>query len=457
MQDKDLHVDKKFTDQAWIKMESLLDQELPVTSDKRKRPIVLWMSEAVGLVALSIGMYFVVNLGNPDIKTKNGVELIAKEKEGLSSTITLEANSINNTTTFSDNVNDISSPLLTTRNKENRGTLERKASQTSIKSNTGNTVDENKLLISNKQLTSLDSINNFKKNSEKNDFSEELKQTINDEKLVYHNDFSTKNPIDKLENKIINKLNFSPTIYPVHLSKKTQKSIRQSVFASTMFAPESKTNGLNIGYLRNIKTSRRGLELQAGVSYKYLAQPIEYTFAEISFTGGQTGTPERLDLLYDISFSGSNNSKFLDSNGSFENYDPSPSNDIAINRLKLHYLSVPVQLNLRKGRFSLSGGLQGGILLLASNNSFDGGLLKISGSGNNEDLFYANASSVTANNLPNPKLSIFDLSGTLGTGFNLSENVGLQLSYIHGFKDIIKQNSKKDHNRLFQVSMKYSW
>ncbi|MEO1258015.1 MAG: outer membrane beta-barrel protein [Bacteroidota bacterium] len=247
----------------------------------------------------------------------------------------------------------------------------------------------------------------------------------------------------------------SKKIEPVNLSNKKING-GHTFFVSTKFSPIVKMHGADFGYLKNIKTFKNGLILQAGLSYSYINQPLSFTHedgngANAGSNGTNTLAPES---LFDLGFSLENNIRVSTSSNNLSEQFINKS--ITSERLKLHYLSVPLQLNYSVNRFFFTGGIQLSTLLLTTNNDFDGGLFNSLNSDRTE-MTEPSATDPTADDSNINKISDLDLSANVGIGYRLTKNMGIYLQYNNGFNDVIKDNNKKDKNRFFQLSVQYSW
>ena len=459
MQDKNLHSDKKYTDQAWGKMKELLDQELP-TQQNNKKPLIIFWAVSIGIAAMMAGIYFFTTIMTPSPEINQGNKM-------ANSTLPVNKDNL-----YSNNNKEIQITTAITTNEKTDNTPNSKNSEHDIKKteNQAFTGKSNMDIKENEQtLTQLtknhgpEQVISPSTNStgytapNDNEFSDNQLVMNAEKKIEQENSYSAEGAISSLEALSIPELMVDQLIEPVFLTEKKREDIGNVLFASRLFTATSKTSGLNLGYARIIKTKNQKLNFQAGIAYNYIAQPIEYTFAEITTPGGSTSSPATQDLLYEISYAENTNLRLLASNGNYSEYANASGSDIAFNRLKLNYVSFPIQANVKKDKFKFSAGVQPGILLLANNSSLDGGVLKTFQSNDNEDLFLSNDPLSSLPDSTIPTLSNFDFAATVGLGYYLSPNIGIHLNYVHGVKDVIQHNTKNDFNRLIQLSMEYSW
>lgn len=470
MQDKDLHTDKNFTDRAWKEMQFLLDKEMPVEEKNKKRPVLFWLSGISGIAALLAGIYF-FSLSENTIDNSIGKNetwaTVGDAMDNESSPMQKDKNILVNKTDENNSTLKSADDKSTNYNKINsRKTIEKSNSE--IEHQQAIAIKKS-ILNSNKKLGLISKTNNQINPITTTDISKSAtelpqnniaenrpKKTIILETTIPPIHL---NSINKIEQLTLQEIKRPNKINPISLKgTKLKNNHENTLFASNLFMVGSRSHGLSVGYLRNIKTINNNWNVNAGISYKYLAQPIEYTLTEASIDTSGLGSNEfKNDFLIEVGYGNTTTSRLLDNNG-----DPSEnsngSSDIPFNKLKMHYLTIPVNIQYRKNRFWLSGGIQASLLLVAKNSSLTGGIAKEIGltSDSSEANFY-NTINAGRTNPSIPDLSNFDFSTTLGIGYSLTKNLDMHFSYLHGLKDIIKNNLNKDYNRHFQFSMQYSW
>ncbi|HHM21837.1 MAG TPA: hypothetical protein ENJ20_07415, partial [Bacteroidetes bacterium] len=216
-----------------------------------------------------------------------------------------------------------------------------------------------------------------------------------------------------------------------------------TLYAATQFMPGSTANGISAGYLREIYSAKSNhWTLEAGVGYAYINQPLHYTVSVSDSSVTDPSTEIYIEEIANIAFSNesliadlsTNNSLFL--------------KNTTFNRLRLHYLTFPVQINYWKGRFWGNLGAETSLLLAAKNNQLQGGIFRMT------DQLEAISPSGQYQ-ATRPGLANVDFSATFGAGILLSPCVGIHLQYKLGLNDIIHTNSQKDHNRFFRLAMQY--
>ena len=474
MQDKNLHIAKKFTDEGWRGMKLLLDKEMPVEEKNNKRGLIFWLSGISGIAAILGGIYF---FNFTELNTHNSIN---KNK------ITTEINKSKNNEFYTKH-NEQELAIIKTEKFEEKNTITYSKVTETVKSNTqnknpnynknNNNSIENQVFTENNTILNNEIpelINNYNpdqktKKSELQIQNPESAETLKPQVIFEKNNaIASASETDIIERKTINKLSTlslqafqnKTKINPVHLKEKNPiKNRKNTAFISSLFRFNSKASGVSLGYLREIKAINNNWSIHAGLSYKYISQPIEYTL--VSSLGSEAdssgiSTPaESSGQLVNISYANTNSLEYLDRNGqTFVSNSP----NITFNKLKLHYLTMPFSVKYQKNRIWFGGGVEAGILLVGKNDNFSGGVAKNFGliaNDNDDERFIGNDPTGERTNIPD--LSNFDFSATLGTGFSLSENASIQASYFHGLKDVIKNNSTKDYNHLIQLSIQYSW
>jgi hypothetical protein len=470
MQDKDLHTNKNLTDRAWKEMRFLLDKEMPVEEKDKKRPILFWFSGASAIAALIAVIYFINLLEINNNKLMNENERTAfisespnnesnPEQKDHNQSIIINKKEGNNFT-----LNAITNPS----NKNNIKTKEDSISKSKKTQPIASNEPIKKWGINNNGTSVLYPISTTENTESKNvPLKNNDTEKINDKpenKIIVETEISPihLNEINKIEHLTLQTINYSNKIHPVFLGEKNLKTNnKNTLFASNLFMVNSKSHGVSIGYLRDIKTINKNWNVNAGISYKYLAQPIEYTLTEVSSELTDTsglGSPElKDDLLLDVGYANTTTSRLLDNNGDPTLYT-NGSSDIPFNKLKLHYLTIPVNLQYQKNRMFFNAGVQVSLLLVAKNSSLTGGIAKEIGLTNDlSETNFFNANNAERTNPSIPDLSNFDFSTTLGIGYSLTKNMDIHFSYLHGLKDVIKNNLNKDNNRHFQLALQYSW
>ena len=440
MQDKNLHIDKKIADQAWSDMKALLDKEMPVER-KEKKPFIWWWSVAAGVTLILASIYFMQNNepAKNNIVSDDQVEKI-EQVENIK-TVTSNKNIAigekikNNSIVIPPNIGELNSPEKKSNNLKNISVpAGNKGNNSSIaQSYFVSAGDKNKSVpVVEEKIALTYPANNI----------DSKKQ---DEKIKIKNDVEK---IDLIDLDLIPNESYIGAINPVNDFK--NRRAKNSVYASTMFMPGSKSNGLAVGYLRKFKTGGKGFSIKTGVEYSLIKQPLEYFLAD-----NITSTPvpgANSGQILNIGYSENNKVFDVSSNGLFLNRDHSYSD------LKLHYFNVPLFVEFQKNRFYFNSGVQTSILLVGANDNFEGGLFSDVSPGRE---FFDESSAASDPAFEDyegvPNLSNIDFSFSASVGFLLSKNFGLSLQYNHGMKDIIKNNARKDYNRLFEFSVAYNW
>ncbi len=458
MQDKNLHIDKKFTNQAWMEMKRLLDQELPVDKENNRHPFFWWYSGAAVLAASTIAFFVFFNFNT----LKNKPENIQNTPTIISENNQKNKEIINENDLMANN----SSEAITDYNQKDK-TIE-------IKEDKNITKNEKTVLQKLNKFTNENNIKNSTENQpskfiEKNiaqkeiDIAEIKKSTTKQKQILEENNFTEINstesvqpsdkheinhlaqiPIKGLENHNSPELTITPT-------NKFGKSSRLLVYATSIFRIGKGTRGIGAGVSKTIELKNKKWWVETGLGYSYLSQPLSYVVEQDI----NPATSDPTNVLIDYGFGNENTVREEDNNIVNSPMLP-PPNTNNLEKLKLHYLNVPITINRKIGRFFISGGLQTDILLHATNGNINGGLFKDLNLSKNEQADLTLGSQLEQNSKTEPYSNI-DLSGIIGGGYMFTKNASVKFSYHHGLIDVLKNNSDQDFNRYFQLSLQYGW
>ena len=153
-------------------------------------------------------------------------------------------------------------------------------------------------------------------------------------------------------------------------------------------------------------------------------------------------------------------SLLLDTDVTLSNYEESNARAdsffLAIpNQFRLHYLNLPLSLNLhlnQKWRIGL--GINHSILLNAPSSYTDGGVLA------NRTNFDSTSSQAVAPNaadsrIDNVQITPYDIAPTVSLGYYFSPKWGIHIDYQHGLFNTLKYSEHKNYNRFLRFSLHY--
>ena len=441
MQDKNLHINKKFTDRAWLEMRALLDEEMPV-KDSKKRLLGWWVMGSLGVAALLSGVYFFTTLTTEKLNAENDkpkfianstiLSNLKKNIEEKLYTKTLEGTS----TSTSKKPLVVSDVHFTKKKKETISSF--------VKPIDNQVVGQVEIIEKN-----IPEISPIIKSNEK-PIAANLMENKK-EGFILNERTADKIGIVSLKKLAMDK-NLPLDIDPKPFFKKRKKQV---VYASILGVPHTKINGFSAGYLRQLNHNTKGFVYEIGLGYSVINQPINYVVTEGFQEDNGSGLPSGNifnSSVFDLSYSNNTSVRVLDSQGAFSATTTSHSFD----QLQLHYISIPFQTTYHIDQWSVNAGMQTNILLATRNKKIGGGLLNEGGfKDSNGPLLLNQPFRNSADG--NATLSNFDFTATVGTGFQISDHLSVQLQYLHGFKDVIKVNNQMDHNRLLQLSARYAW
>ncbi len=430
MQDKNTHIDGEFTDQAWQEMQAILDQEMPVRNKKR-RFVFWWYTGGIAVAASLIGLWIVHVPDENIIEINNNItaETILKPTE--------QTEPLNN-------------DLLTSENKVNNHSSNKKTAQKNTEKKLKD-IDPEK--IQNTAFTEKESYANTL--DIQLDNPESQVDYIN-EKIIDDQIGSSKNRLETpglIAVSPVRAVKYDSEVQPsIPVSINKKKPFNLIVQGSALFRNDNHARGLGANILASIPIGKNNFSIETGLGYAYISQPLSFLI-ELQETDLGSGSGS-FEAITDVAYS---NVSFLDLSNDLSANFPNAARTEQLDRLDLHYLQLPVMLSYRIKRLRFSAGMQAGLLLVASSGgNFNGGVLNFINS-YDEEFISQPGPLALADTAGKSNLSYFDLSGSFGIGYDFSSKYGVNLFYNTGLIDVIKNNSAKDFNRLFQLSIRYNW
>ncbi len=431
MQDKRLLIDEKFTDQAWSKMSNLLDREMPVQLERRRRFAWWWLAALAGFVILAgAGFLFfakkaTVTATAPPQPVAGVVERPSTSNPSIPKTEKpLPTNG--NATTILPLRHE---PLLVTKNKPD-------AAISMPKQNKSEVIQ----IVADKQPIGQSQASDFASQKQTESFVansagfSEIAE-VSDPVLASR----TISPA-LLEASDIQVIDFSVPPPTVSTSIKKLLSTRwgyalEGAGMSTLTSPASGASLMAIA-AKPLKNSR--LSIETGFGYSYIQQPLT-----IVVKGTTAPVFENIGI-------GSQSNANYGLKDNLDSYDA--SNGVVteyFQALKLHYVQVPVRLRYQiSSRISMMIGMESAILLRSDSKYTSGGVLAFD---NRNDESSSSASSGSINT------SVFDFAASGGLNCRLSKAWSVQLGYKFGLKDVLPNNNYGDYNRMFQAGIRYDF
>lgn len=426
MQEKRVHIDDKFTNQAWAEMRNLLDRELPV-AEPRRRGLAWWLACAVGLAVLAGGAAYWW-FGTQAQKDKVGSALpIALSDKSQTGELPESQPRVNKGSAEEAPTSIVKKQALSpvskpsSAQKMSSGRNGRK-SLTPISMHQLATESDN--LLAAHPATGQMPLE--KTNIETTPLASTSVEPGTQTEILFNlpsgipaRDFQL------IENQMLaNKTVASALPWAKHWVWSLQGN------GSAVTSLTGLGAGIEFGAERELSGR---LSLRTGLGYDYLRQPI-YAGVSVANTIGQADPSGKV---------------FYDNPGlSAENIFDVTLNDVDTRFLKLHYLTMPLNLACTIGKrweANLGGIL--GLLLTSSSVYVQDGLLDRAGFGTAAD------SSTSAKPA---KVALSDFAITGGVGFKLNRTWSLQLRYVHGMTDVLPDNNAGDHNRLIKLGIRYN-
>ncbi len=414
MQDKSIHIDDKFTDRAWADMRSMLDKEMPMQPEKRRRLLGWWWFALLGIGLVAGAGYLAFG---EKAATKKTIQSKPVASATLSPIMT-ESGPITPPITASIAENVVGSKA----NKQQTATINFDKKQDFKKSNTPNSSGIE--LYEDRQLLS-------EKSADYQPFSD---MVIVDSLQLETQDLNERTTLENSE--------YLALLSPVPLIEPAEKDLKVADYfakkqgwswalqASALAVPNFSGGGYSLEAVSSKALINNRLSINFGLGYAFLRQPIN-VFTE--------NTSSSNDIANEVVYENS---------GAFVT-EAIGLNGISINNklLKLHYLTVPVQFSYRfSKRFSANAGAMVGLLLASKSDYTQDGILGSFAKQNNDLVFGASTFS---------KVSSIEIAAIGGFGFVCSPNSSLHFDYVHGLTDVLPDNTVGDFNRLIKLGFKY--
>lgn len=325
MQDKNLHIDKSFTDKAWKEMQSMLDQEMPVAKKKR-RFLIWWYTGGLALAASLFGIW--LSASSP------------KETQVQESILSA---------TQSPSISDQEASFVLTEKETDLNESNQTLLNSTPQINTPQPIQNSKVKPFQSNSTPSIELENAA-SEEFAKISETLPIAVEEETIAKRIPTPNTLAINDL-NTFANPISANPI---VPIDKINKNSIQLITEVSANFTSKSSAGGLGASMLIKIPIKKSKFSVETGLGYSYLSQSLAYS-VELSQNDNST---ETVEAITDIAYG---NSNILKNTTSFE-YN---SISLPTERLNLHYLQLPVSISYRLKRFRFHTGLQASLLLTA--------------------------------------------------------------------------------------------
>jgi hypothetical protein len=440
MQDKDLHINKKFTDRAWADMRRLLDEELPSTERRRRFG---WWWVLFGLAAfLTTGtaavLYFSKknqSLPSAPVKIDQPVALENKAQQATA-TLAQPTQSTESTATGSTAAS-IHAPQAGDPTTGTEGAARPGKTGPSAKALRG-------VGLPQPAGKSIEKSFDMPENNSEPTILETMEALVDIEKEASEGMGHPLLPAEKIPGRKLASLDYEATFDSKLNVPSPPKSapIELSAYMGGLATPLNKANGADAGIAIGLPLGKSRFTLEGGPEYAFVQQPLFVLVAqspanlEPSFVGEE-------EVIVSV-----NNEKI--STESSQSYN---SVTRVSESLQMHYANFPLSLKYKASpRISFHGGMNLGILLASSPGYTNGGVLRNLSDKNLADEYNINADQLRSSGI---SLSGFDFSATGGVRYRLNYHLELDFQYRLGMRDLILSNTEKEYNRFFNLSLHY--
>ncbi|MEZ4961195.1 MAG: outer membrane beta-barrel protein [Saprospiraceae bacterium] len=433
MQDKEIHIDKKFTDRAWKDMRSRLDDEMP-TGKRRRRFAWWWWPIGLAVVATGLAYVWYASTPIPGPAPSDKPAALERVPADLSKTQQPVAEALPaSPSNVPSEQAELSFP----------GTSQQQPPP-SIAAQHASTA---KALASKKPNLEMDAqmpgyqqklLNAIQLSAETFPLAKSEEAGLAEQQPPLRMAEYLSNPaLAMLDN-------------PAHFEGKLlEKPIRHpspvglSAYAGGMAAPSSAANGLEAGLMAGLPIGHSRFSVEGGAGYALVQQPLYIVVSQ----GADPTTIPTNETADEVFVSIADAEKVSPLEASFNSVTR------ARESLQMHYANFPLQIRYKVSpRWGLYGGANFGILLASTPGFTGGGLLNGFGRKLSDEY---DVSVAEASKNSTVTLSRYDLSATGGLFYQLSRRLSLHARYQAGLLDLIKSNKEKEYNRFFHLTLRY--
>jgi hypothetical protein len=433
MQDRRLHTDEAFINHAWSEMRKQLDAEMPTMGDRRRHRFGwYWWLAMMGFLVLSVVTGYAIWNKKP-----------AKPTTEVTKPIAVEATPMGNF-----NQAFLSSEQVV------QNDLPEKAGNNVTPFNSGKSTQQDfrqRNQTTNQPVSSIQNSNALM-NWEESQLPMATQETIKPVEALLGTTVEKAEevvplavavePLEQLGTDYFPIANTTPSIAFIEPVNKNSRRI--AIEAGYMHAIDNPALGMGLGLVVGKPLKNNKFNLQFGLGYNFVQQPLGVELAAYSFDGSGRLTEE-------VVFYGTESSKadeaLIPSNAAVRT-----SRQTGLN---LHYLSVPMRISCSiTKRLSLKMGIDAAVLLRAKSEFVEGGVFErsdLSFQGLNYNAEISNDSNSSNKDIVAP----FDLVSTVGIEYRIGNRLSLASQFRYGLVDVLPKNNTADYNRLLQLSLLY--
>jgi hypothetical protein len=434
MQDKDIHISKKFTNRAWGEMRKLLDEEMPAQDTGRRR--VGWWFLFIGLTAGLAGGMVLYNFYTK--KTPSSPSSTPTEQKKLDIPVA----------GITTPRNEISIAAPANEPKIGDKSFAKEPSARHIASNTAEKPDA----VSTQKTFSHEGIlpSSLSVQIVPNTLSpstEESAMLAENNQLKVAPEASTPNPPVDLTQ--LPGLELLPLpdgkAFSFAATLPNGRPFTWTAFGSGITGLTEQANGLAAGVLATRRVNDSRFSIESGLGYAFIQQPLTILFTASAVSTPNSPAPGFNDYQ---AFLGESS---INKQSGHQGYAAAR----LVKSLNLHYVNLPLAVNYRMTpAFRVQGGLNVGVLVYNSSNFATGGIWNRQSESITLDEQEAKALGQSGNIAP-AHLRNLDFAAVAGIGYRLTSRLDVNLQYQAGLTDIIPDNQSGDHNRLLRFSLLY--
>ncbi len=411
---------KDFEDFGWSEMQKMLDRELPVADNKRRRGLVFWLFLIGCLTAL--GVYEFNTNHSVENKNSNSVVINNELKSDNSNSINNENKNNNSVVTNNELKND-NSNSINNKNKNNNSVVinnELKSDNSSSINNKNK--NNNSVVINNRNI----SPQYFNEKLSHNDAIDATQGTL----IITEQVFTLNNkPLKEIKSdsmvindlKGINPLTKYALIKPIFTSK-THWGVTTGIHTEG----SKIMDGWQLGFVIN-RQFKPKLSLSTGLNYRQtkVNGNVPLTYYQVELKGAYTSQSALV-----------------------------PAKRIVLN--KLNYSELPFAINYHfNNKWSISTGIKTAYLMGAGIMTSSDSTLFVLQNGNNSKLDASLLSADQSSNVTALGLQRWDFAAIGGLNFKPTKRLELSLRYDFGLKNVLNQANWSAYNRFIGLNATY--